>query len=156
MLQLSKTVTDHREIQPLSYANPNVQQILIVDDEKRIVEIIEAVLYDSLLNIRIDKAFDGEEALQKIKNNPPDILITDIVMPRLTGLQLLSILHEQNRDVPAIIISAFLTKDVLKTIHNMRLVSPKELLVFSKPWDFDELLQAIRKLISRNGKLSAN
>lgn len=77
------------------------KKALIVDDSPEILEIIQEYL--SELGIDSIKAADGKEALNKIKNDSFDIVITDVVMPELNGLELTRTVR---RDHPQIKIMA--------------------------------------------------
>ena len=58
-------------------------KILIVDDNKVNIELLRAQLKP--YNYSIDTAYDGEEALQKIFKEPPDIVLLDLMMPKISG-----------------------------------------------------------------------
>jgi DNA-binding response OmpR family regulator len=77
--------------------------ILIVDDEIEIVELIE--LYLSKENLHIIKAFDGEEALRVLQTETVDLLIADIMMPKLDGYSLVKNIRK-DKMIPIIMISA--------------------------------------------------
>ena len=61
------------------------QSILIVDDESYIVTSLSYVMKNA--GFAVDSAADGEEALEKIKANAPDLVILDIMMPKLDGFE---------------------------------------------------------------------
>ncbi len=63
-----------------------MQSILLVDDEPRILRVMRLALEKA--GYRVSTAIDGKDALEKIAANPPDILVTDIEMPRMTGKEL--------------------------------------------------------------------
>ena len=63
-------------------------EILVCDDDKAIVEAIE--IYLSQEGHHILKAYDGEEALRTLRDNPVDLLIIDVMMPKLDGIRQLS------------------------------------------------------------------
>ncbi|MFJ8120006.1 response regulator transcription factor [Bacillus mycoides] len=77
--------------------------ILIVDDEREIVELIE--LYLSQEQLCILKAFDGEEALRIIQTTAIDLVIADVMMPKLNGYNLVKVLRRK-KTIPIILISA--------------------------------------------------
>ena len=79
--------------------------ILVCDDDKDIVEAIE--IYLTQEGYRILKAYDGQEALKKVKELHPDILITDIKMPVMNGIELLHRLHSLRLQCDVIFISGF-------------------------------------------------
>lgn len=80
-------------------------KILIVDDEPFNVDTIEQRLED---DYQIMTAADGREALDKLKSDPPDLILLDLMMPVLDGFAVLSTVKADPglRDIPVIIISA--------------------------------------------------
>lgn len=77
--------------------------ILVVDDEIEIVDAIEIYLKNEETNII--KAYDGEEALKKLKENEIHLIIMDIMMPKLDGLKTTMKIREE-KNIPIIILSA--------------------------------------------------
>ena len=63
-----------------------MKDILLVDDEPHVLRVLRMSLEREGYSVR--QADDGEEALEKIRETPPDLLITDIDMPRMTGKEL--------------------------------------------------------------------
>ena len=78
-------------------------EILVCDDDKAIVEAIE--IYLSQEGHHILKAYDGEEALRTLRENPVDLLIIDVMMPKLDGIRATLKIREEN-PLPIIILSA--------------------------------------------------
>lgn len=78
-------------------------EILVCDDDKAIVEAID--IYLTQEGHHILKAYDGEEAIQILNNNPVDLLIIDIMMPKLDGIRATLKIREKNV-LPIIILSA--------------------------------------------------
>ncbi len=77
-------------------------KILIVEDEKNISKLIQDTL--SLAKYEFDCSFDGEDALKKIKNNIYDLILLDIMLPKMDGFELIEQL--ENNNVPIIFLSA--------------------------------------------------
>ena len=77
--------------------------ILICDDEKDIVNALKIYLNDS--NYYFLEAYDGEEALKVLKNEKVDLLVIDVMMPRLDGIRATLKIREEN-NMPIIILSA--------------------------------------------------
>ena len=77
--------------------------ILIIDDEKSIRKTLNEIL--SFEGYKIDEAADGEEGLKKFKDKNYDLVLCDIKMPKLDGIEFLERAKEINDDVPIIIIS---------------------------------------------------
>ena len=78
-------------------------EILVCDDDKDIVEAIE--IYLAQEGHHILKAYDGEQAIRVLQNNPVDLLIIDVMMPKLDGLSALMRIREK-RNLPVIVLSA--------------------------------------------------
>ena len=81
-----------------------MQTILVCDDDKEIVEAIEIYLQQE--GFHVLKAYDGEEALEILKNNEVHLLIMDVMMPKLDGLQVLTALREQGVATPVLLLTA--------------------------------------------------
>ena len=78
-------------------------RILVCDDDKEIVEAIEIYLTQEGYNVL--KAYDGEEALKVLKKEKVDLLVIDVMMPRLDGIRATLKIREEN-SLPIIILSA--------------------------------------------------
>ena len=81
-------------------------KILIVDDEPFNVDVLQQELED--LNYQILTAANGQEALDKIRSQQPDLILLDLMMPVLDGFAVLSQIKADSdlRDIPVIIVSA--------------------------------------------------
>lgn len=77
--------------------------ILVCDDDKEIVEAIEIYLTQEGYNVL--KAYDGEEALAVLKKEKADLLVIDVMMPKLDGIRATLKIREEN-SLPIIILSA--------------------------------------------------
>jgi DNA-binding NtrC family response regulator len=83
---------------------PAAERVLIVEDDPATrVGLAELVRTWGFMT---DAASDGEEALQKVTSFRPSIVVSDLVMPRMNGLQLLRTLHEQDADISVVILTA--------------------------------------------------
>lgn len=78
-------------------------EILVCDDDKDIVEAID--IYLTQEGYHVQKAYDGKEAIQVLKNNQVDLLVIDIMMPKLDGIRATLKIRESN-PLPIIILSA--------------------------------------------------
>ena len=78
-------------------------EILVCDDDKEIVEAIE--IYLTQEGHHILKAYDGEQAIRVVQNHPVDLLIIDVMMPKLDGIRATLKIREKNA-LPIIILSA--------------------------------------------------
>jgi CheY-like chemotaxis protein len=110
--------------------------ILVVDDDPSIVDLTAAVLADE--GYVVVSARDGIEALAAIERERPDLLLTDNMMPRLSGLDLIARLHARpDLAVPTILMSA-----VRPTPG-----PPPAVVFLPKPFDLDDLLALVVGLL---------
>ena len=85
------------------------ERILIVDDEKNIVSSLTSILSDEGYEVSI--AGDGVEALELIQKDPPDLVILDIWLPGMDGIEVLKTLKSYNLGVEVLIMSGHGTID---------------------------------------------
>jgi len=78
--------------------------ILVVEDEYNIQLLLHRILREMGHEVKV--ASNGVEALAVLKHNPPDIVLTDLKMPRMTGLELISIIRRDFPNMPIIAVSA--------------------------------------------------
>ena len=81
------------------------KKILIVEDDIKMRELLKEIL--GPLKYQILEAGDGEEALDLLKNQAVDLIITDRAMPIMGGLEFLKKLREDNKTVPVLMLSAY-------------------------------------------------
>jgi len=79
------------------------QQILIVDDEERIRQSLNGILRDEGYEVR--EAKDGAQALKQLETDPPDLVLLDIWMPGMDGIETLGRIKEQSSQLPVVMIS---------------------------------------------------
>ncbi|CAN5659489.1 sigma-54 dependent transcriptional regulator [soil metagenome] len=79
-----------------------MSKILIVDDEQSIIDSINMILSS---DYSVDSAIDGKTAVSKVKANPYDLVLLDIKMPRMDGLEVLEKIKEINKETVVIMIS---------------------------------------------------
>jgi DNA-binding NtrC family response regulator len=117
--------------------------ILIIDDEKAIRKTLTEIL--SFEGYKIDEASDGEEGLKKFKEKSYDVVLCDIKMPKLDGIEFLQKAGESNGDTPIIMISGHgnietAVEAVKKGAYDF----------ISKPPDLNRLLITIRNAMEKN------
>ena len=123
--------------------NLNRLKILVVDDSKTIRRSAETLL--SKEGCQVITAIDGFDALSKIAAHQPDIIFVDIIMPRLDGYQICSLIKHNKvfRQTPVIMLSS---KDGLFDRARGMIVGSDQYL--TKPFTKDELLGAIESHVS--------
>ncbi len=124
-------------------------KILVVEDEKDLNRVITKHLKKN--NYSVDSCFDGEEALDYISYGEYDLIITDIMMPKIDGYGLIKQLRNDKNSTPVIMLTA---KDGLDD-KILGLDSGADDYIV-KPFEFDELLARIRVLIRRNYGFATN
>ncbi len=127
------------------------EKILIIDDEQINLDFFEVML--SKLGFLVEKAEDGEQALQKVVECNPDLIILDNIMPRLSGWEVTKILKNEEEyanyaDIPVIMFSAM--DDVKDKIEGFELGVEDYI---TKPFNFSEVLARI-KAVLRNRDLT--
>lgn len=115
--------------------------VIVADDEPLIAHVLEMLLIDEGFDVRV--ARDGLEAWRKIDDAAPNLLVTDMMMPRLDGLALVQRVRASGHRFPIIVISA----------HASCVNAPGVRLI-RKPFDLDDLLHAIHHLLA--GETSAH
>src|SRR5580765_3343491 len=116
--------------------------ILIIDDEKAIRKTLSEIL--SFEGYKIDEASDGEEGLKKFKEKNYDVVLCDIKMPKIDGIEFLEKSRETNSDVPIIMISGHGTIETA-----VEAVKKGAFDYISKPPDLNRLLITIRNAIDK-------
>jgi DNA-binding response OmpR family regulator len=120
-------------------------KILIVDDEPINLDFFDVML--SKLGFEVEKAEDGEVALEKVPEFEPDLILLDNIMPRLSGWEVTRILKnddefESYRDIPVIMFSAM--DDVKDKVEGFELGIEDYII---KPYNFSEVLARIRAVL---------
>jgi len=115
-------------------------KILIVDDEDNIRYLYEQELLDEGYETILAK--DGKECLEMVRKEVPDLIILDIRMPRMDGLEAIGKIIELNKNIPIIINSAYSTykDDFMSWAADAYIV---------KSYDLDTLKNTIREILSK-------
>ncbi|MBA7483219.1 Regulatory protein AtoC [subsurface metagenome] len=119
------------------------KNILIVDDEENMCRILSELL--TRAGYSIYDTGNAKEALKIFKNNEISLVITDLIMPGINGLQLLSMVKEIDPALPVILITAYGTVDT--AVEAMKQGAYDYIL---KPFDNEEILFVIKKAIASN------
>ena len=118
-------------------------RVLIVDDEKRLADNIAKALTD-VTSFAVDISNDGEDGLHMAITNPYDLIILDLMLPRVNGLEILQNLRHRGQHTPVLILTA---KDTTEDIiQGLNLGSDDYL---TKPFEMAELIARCRALIRR-------
>ena len=134
-----------RAVPPNSLTEPTTAEtqktILVVDDEASLRELVRVVLGTEY---RFVEAEDGEQALELARSDPPDLIVLDVMLPRLNGLEVLAELRRDGelKAVPVVIVTAW--------SHAQQLAESSGADHFvSKPFDPDDLKRPVEELLAR-------
>lgn len=117
-------------------------RILAVDDDKNTRRYLEAVL--TAENFTVLTATNGEEALEIMDKEHIDLVVLDIMMPKMDGYEFTKILREANNNLPILMVSA---KQLPKDKHMGFIVGTDDYM--TKPFDAEELILRIKALLRR-------
>lgn len=117
--------------------------ILIVDDERSLVLLLQAELQSSE-RFDVDIALDGAEAINKLQSNIYDVVLLDVRMPRVGGIEVLKFLQENAPQTQVIMLTNY--ADVKTAIETIKLGAYD---FIAKPYDYDELMATIERAIER-------
>ena len=120
--------------------------ILLVEDEENLHEALKLNL--ELEGYKVVSAMDGLQAIKALQNQYFDLMILDIMLPEIDGIEVLETIRVQNNDVPTLILSA-------KNTSADRVLGLKKGAddYLTKPFNLEELLLRVQKLIEKNKKL---
>ena len=116
-------------------------KVLIVEDEQKLANLIRSSIKD--LFFKVITAKDGIEGLKKFNSFKPDIIISDILMPNLNGLEMCKTIKEQS-NIPIVILSAYSQKEMLLQAIDIGISK-----YFIKPFDIESFIEYLKELSSK-------
>ena len=125
--------------------NP-VVRILIIEDDKEMRSLLEDILDEE--GFETESVSNGSEGLQELAKEPFDLVITDIRMPGLTGLDILPIIKRLNPDASVIVITAFGNEEVHRRSFEKGAAGYLE-----KPIHVDRLKTLVHEMLSSKEKM---
>jgi DNA-binding NtrC family response regulator len=118
------------------------EKILIVDDEKNVCDSIKKIL--SRKGYEVDNTLNAEEAVKKINETNYDLVITDLMMPKISGIELLQIVKEHYPELEVVLITGYASIDT--AVRATKLGAADYL---PKPFTPDELMEITKKALER-------
>ena len=122
--------------------SPVRKRILVLDDEQAIQRLLKIVLESEGYDVVTTD--DGRLALEMIRQQPVDLIIQDLRMPKMDGLQFLRHLKEQNPELPSIVLTAYGTLE--SAVEAMRLGAYTHI---NKPFDTEEIRLTVARALER-------
>lgn len=121
------------------------QKILVVDDDPHILEVVEARLLSAGYHVR--KARSGKRALVMLRENPVDLMISDIKMPEISGMELLAKVRKIEPELPVVFLTAY------GTIHGaVESIKAGAVDYLAKPFKGTQLVEKIAAILMRETK----
>ncbi len=124
-------------------------KILLVDDERQLTDALSSILKKN--NFAVDCAYNGEDGLDLALSGVYDLIVLDIMMPKIDGLSVLKTLRESKCDTPILMLSA--KSEISDKIIGLNLGADDYI---AKPFDTNELLARIRALLRRKATFTGD
>lgn len=130
--------------------NPSRKRVLIVDDEPDMLSMLRLV-FEKKLDCDVCTAQSGLIALQQLKECRPDVVVTDIKMPDLDGLQLLTKIREYDTTISIVIMTGYGTIDMA-----VQALKDGAYDFLQKPFDRDHIVRVVKNCLERTSLLRTN
>ena len=121
-----------------------MSKILIIEDEAAIRRVLTKILSEENETYQVEEAEDGSAGFEKIKNNDYDLVLCDIKMPKMDGVEVLEAVKKIKPEIPMVMISGH--GDMETAINTMRLGAFDYI---SKPPDLNRLLNTVRNALDK-------
>ena len=123
-------------------AAPKTKTLLIADDEPNIRRVLQAIFVKDGYEVQV--AENGVKALEWASQNPVSLLITDLIMPDMNGVELIQKVKQKHPDSVAIVITAYAT---IKTCVDAMRYGASDYI--TKPFDMDEIRAVVKRAVTR-------
>lgn len=121
-------------------------KILIVDDQYGIRILLNEVFQKE--GYETYQAANGFQAIDIVLNDRPDLVVLDMKIPGMDGIEILKRVKEIDKDIKVILMTAYGELDMIQEAKDLG-----ALMHFAKPFDIDEIRQAVRKEIGVNAQI---
>ncbi len=114
--------------------------VLVIEDEKVVIDSVKKILIPE--GFTIDETFDVESALLNLKENKYKLILTDLMLPKISGFELIEVVNEKYPDIPIIMITGYATLEI--AVQSLKLGAFD---FIPKPFAFAELLGVVHRAI---------
>ena len=128
-----------------------MSKILIIEDEEPIRRVLVRILTDEDSSFEIHEAYDGKKGLDLIKNDSYDLVLCDIKMPKVDGIELLQRTRKTNSTVPFIMLTGH--GNIETAVESMKLGAYD---FISKPTDLNRLINSVRNALEKKELVAEN
>jgi CheY-like chemotaxis protein len=125
------------------------KNILIVDDEPAVGLSLKASLESIRPDYTVSYVVSAEAALSALAGNPIDLMVTDLRMPGMTGLELLTRVRHDRPQLPTILITAYGSAEVMSAIQQLQVTR-----YLAKPFRTEEFVQSVQDVLDRSSGAS--
>ena len=125
----------------------STRRIFVADDEPAMRQLIRMAL-EALPDVDLRLFDNGLDLLRAVQESPPDLIVSDIMLPRLEGLAVARLLkfHETYEGIPFVVISSVIDRDIEQQVQEVRADA-----YLRKPFRSADLCQKIKALLARSG-----
>jgi CheY-like chemotaxis protein len=121
--------------------------ILVIDDDPAVLLLFKQFLENAGYSVEL--AADGKNGMETMGRRKPDLIITDIMMPEMDGLELLMEIKRHHPEIPVIAISGGMKILPVSFLHHAEKFGARR--VFQKPVELSTLLRAVQELLATAG-----
>ncbi|MFH0786727.1 MAG: response regulator [Pseudomonadota bacterium] len=123
------------------------KKILVVDDEPDFTAIVQGFLEKE--GFKVEVAYNGEEGLEKVRSDPPDAIVLDVMMPEKDGYAVCKELkgNDQYRDIPVILLTAVASHVTSTRYTHYDGMSTEADDYISKPASAEEITKSLKRLL---------
>ena len=125
-------------------------RVLIVDDEKRLAYFLGQTLQLDFPECQVDTAYSGEEALSSLASNTYDLIIADVRMPGVSGMELIKGVRYLDAEVPIILMTGYGSSSLRREAATLGVNH-----YVDKPFDVDNLISTVSQLLPSQGESDA-
>ena len=125
-------------------------RVLIVDDEKRLAYFLGQTLQLDFPECQVDTAYSGEEALSSLASNTYDLIIADVRMPGVSGMELIKGVRYLDAEVPIILMTGYGSASLRREAATLGVNH-----YVDKPFDIDNLISTVSQLLPSQGESNA-
>lgn len=133
--------------QPVSGVTTGQRRVLIVEDEPRLRQMLQRAIRD--MEFTVDSAPSGEEALSRLKQERFDILILDLNLPGMSGIELFERVHQQWPDIQGIVLTGYGDLEAARQAIRLNIVD-----FLSKPCSLADLEASLDRAMRRAAALA--
>ena len=120
-------------------------KILVVDDDQTTRVVIGDMIAERVPGVWLRYAADGPETLEYVNDDPPSLVVLNIMMPGKTGIEVLAEMRAAGQEVPVVLTSGYVRREELL---ERKVLDDPRVRFLRKPFRVDDLIRTVEELIS--------